>query len=215
MHASLHVSVDIIGTPLPTHAKARSSRYEQCGCINPKYWNARSILLPSTNKITVAALCNISDKCYSQTGYAFMTDSSLYAKYCSFCLPQCSVTSFHIQPSAWKAPPEWLQEDIKLFAENSGIPLPTDWSSKWRSHVDASYLSVELIHESSVVENYTQTPTLTAVDLLSNVGGQTGLWIGVSFLSLMELAEMLYRLIRNQCRIFWRTRYVVPETTKL
>ncbi|CAF4410788.1 unnamed protein product, partial [Adineta steineri] len=37
----------------------------------------------------------------------------------------------------------------------------------------------------------------------SNVGGQTGLWIGISFLSLMELAEMIYRLIRSQCHRLW------------
>jgi hypothetical protein len=39
------------------------------------------------------------------------------------------------------------------------------------------------------------------VDLLSNVGGQTGLWIGVSFLALMELVEMLYRLVRFEFHV--------------
>jgi hypothetical protein len=46
---------------------------------------------------------------------------------------------------------------------------------------------------------------MTSVDVLSNVGGQTGLWIGVSFLSIMELAEMLYRLIRYQYYVIRKT----------
>ena len=102
--------------------------------------------------------------------------------------------------------------DIKRFVENTEIPLPTDWSTQWRSHLESSYLAVELIHESSIVENYTQTATLSPVDVLSNVGGQTGLWIGVSFLSIMEFAEMIYRLIEHQCRLIRAQRRTRTET---
>ncbi len=92
---------------------------------------------------------------------------------------------------------------------------PMDWSINWRSHIDSSYLSVELVHESTLVENYTQIATMTAVDVLSNVGGQTGLWIGVSFLSIMELAEMLYRLIRYQYHAFRRTDNSTNDDSKV
>ena len=51
--------------------------------------------------------------------------------------------------------------------------------------------------ESALVETCTETATLELVDVISNVGGQTGLWIGISFLSLMEIIEMFYRLIRH------------------
>ncbi|CAF4451190.1 unnamed protein product [Rotaria sp. Silwood2] len=114
------------------------------------------------------------------------------------CTQQCFVTNFNIKPSLWKTPPTWLMDDIKTFLENSEIPLSIDWPTNWRSHVDSSYLSVELVHESTLIENYTQISTMTAVDALPNVGGQTGLWIGVSFLSIMGLAEILYRLARHQ-----------------
>ncbi|CAF4945099.1 unnamed protein product, partial [Rotaria sp. Silwood1] len=39
---------------------------------------------------------------------------------------------------------------------------------------------------------------------LSNVGGQTGLWIGISFLSVMEFIEMLYRILRYEFHIIRR-----------
>ena len=180
---------------------ASNFRYLQCGCINPKQWNARSILLPGSDRLIVAPLCNVSDKCYASAAAVFLTSESLMATYCAYCPPQCSVTSFNLNPSLWRAPPSWLMGDIKAFVERSGIPLPMDWTTNWRSHVESNYLSIELIHESSFVENYTQIATMKAIDALSNVGGQTGLWIGVSFLSLMELAEMLFRLVRYQIQI--------------
>ena len=52
--------------------------------------------------------------------------------------------------------------------------------------------------ESLVVEHDNQTASIKWVDVVSNIGGQTGLWIGTSFLSLMELVEMACRLIRYQ-----------------
>ncbi|CAF2785721.1 unnamed protein product [Rotaria sp. Silwood2] len=126
------------------------------------------------------------------TAHVFLTSSYLLEKYCSYCPQQCFVTNFNIKPSLWKTPPTWLMDDIKTFLENSEIPLSIDWPTNWRSHIDSSYLSVELVYESTLIENYTQIATMTAVDALPNVGGQTGLWIGVSFLSIMELAEILY-----------------------
>ncbi len=104
---------------------------------------------------------------------------------------------------------------VEKFVENSQIPLPIDWSTNWQSHIDSSYLSIDLIHESALVEQYTQTATMTAVDVLSNVGGQTGLWIGVSFLSIMELAEMIYRLIRYQYRVIRRTHSKTKDDSKV
>jgi hypothetical protein len=91
---------------------------------------------------------------------------------------------------------------IKQFVESSSIPLSANWSTTWPSEIQANYVALEVVCENTVVTNYTQQGTLGAVDVVSNVGGQTGLWIGISFLSLMEIAEMLYRLIRYQCNLF-------------
>jgi len=65
-------------------------------------------------------------------------------------------------------------------------------------------VAIDVVRESILIEKYTQHATMSKVDVLSNVGGQTGLWIGISFLSLMEVAELLYRLIRHQYHLFSR-----------
>ena len=63
------------------------------------------------------------------------------------------------------------------------------------------------------VENSTQSAQINIVDVLSNIGGLTGLWIGISFLSLMEFAEMIYRLIRHQLRRI-KTKFTNKATTQ-
>jgi hypothetical protein len=102
--------------------------------------------------------------------------------------------------------------DIKQFVESSSIPLPANWSTTWPTEIQANYVGLSVVCETTRVDSYTQQATLGAVDVVSNVGGQTGLWIGISFLSLMEVAEMLFRLIRHQYyRIRYKIRYQAPE----
>ncbi len=102
-------------------------------------------------------------------------------------------------------------DGIKAFVENSSVPLPANWSTTWRQQIHANYLQVSVICETTVVENYTQIATIQLVDVLSNIGGQTSLWIGMSFLSMMELAEMLYRLIQYQYHVIRRRRQIMPQ----
>lgn len=87
---------------------------------------------------------------------------------------------------------------VKSFVESSNISRSGNWSETWRTDIPANYVSLEVVCETTRTEIYTQQASVSAVDLLSNVGGQTGLWIGISFLSLLEIVEMLYRLGRSR-----------------
>lgn len=134
--------------------------------------------------------------------------------YCSDCGSQCSITEFVVEASALIAPAEWQMNGIKAFVENSSIPLASNWTTRWREHLRESYVAVSIVRETTVVENNTQRAAMNAVDLLSNIGGQMGLWIGISLLSLMELIEMLFRLIRHQYHRVWPTRRTTEQTNK-
>ena len=89
-------------------------------------------------------------------------------------------------------------DEVKSFVESFSIRLSKNWSTSWVAEIEWNYVGIEVITESTKFEVYTQQATLSPVDVLSNIGGQTGLWIGISFLSLMEIAEMIFRLIRYQ-----------------
>ncbi|CAF0762726.1 unnamed protein product [Adineta ricciae] len=171
--------------------------YQKCGCGHPFRWNIRSIVLPNTDKIINIPLCDLKNPCYNEATTEIMNTQSIWTTFCPDCTQECSYSEFIITSSSLSAPPQFLMNDIKAFVESSQVPLPVNWSTTWTSEIQASYVSLEVAYETTRTEVYSQQATIGIVDVISNVGGNTGLWIGISFLSLMELAEMLYRLIRS------------------
>ncbi len=172
--------------------------------MNPYQWTARSMVSPGTDNIIEAPLCNITDPCYGNATSQISNTVSIWNEFCSDCSEACTTVDFTVTPSGVSAPSTIYKYQYKSFVENSGIALPTDWSTTWQTEFQKNYVSVDIVCETTLVESYTDEASIGGVDLLSNVGGQTGLWIGISFLSLMELVEMLYRLIRYQYYIVKR-----------
>lgn len=181
-------------------------RYHECGCVDPFRWIAKSIILPGTNQTLEAPLCDILDQCFINATTRIMNTNSIWDEFCSHCSQKCSNADFTITPSSVSAPSKTFEMNIKNFVENSGIPLPDNWTTIWRSEIHKNYVAVDVVCETNQVENYTQDASISGADLISNVGGQTGLWIGISFLSLMEVVEMVYRLIRYQYYVVRRKR---------
>ena len=172
------------------------NRYSECKCVDPYRWNIRSVVLPGTDQVIEAQFCNITDPCYNDASVRISMKESILIQFCSHCTRACSGVLFTVTPSGLSAPSLSSTFAIKQFVEKSDIPLAANWSTTWQSEIQNNYVAVDFVSETSLVESYTESPSLSGVDLLSNVGGHTGLWIGISFLSIMEVIEMLYRLIR-------------------
>ena len=174
--------------------------YEKCGCVSPYLWNTRSIVIPGTERIILALLCNESNACYKDVIIEFIASAELLSEYCFYCDEQCSTTEFIVQASFLTAALQWQIDGIRQFVEQSNISLPTNWSTMWRKHIEQNYVGVMVMSETDIVESNIQRAKYSVVSILSNIGGQTGLWIGISFLSMMEVIEMIYRLFRHECR---------------
>ena len=129
------------------------------------------------------------------------SSSTLWDQFCSQCTQACVITDFIVTPSAVAAPTYIYALLAKSFVENNSIPLPSNWSNNWENEVNSNYLALDVVSQSLLVETMSQEATMTAYDVLSNVGGHTGLWIGISFLSIMEFIEMLYRLVRYDAQL--------------
>ena len=58
--------------------------------------------------------------------------------------------------SVRRAPPSWNYAVIKQLVEQqlSDVPLPTDWSSNYRSYIDRNYVAVQVIKSTYSVESY-------------------------------------------------------------
>lgn len=165
--------------------------------MNPTQWAARSVNIFGTGTIVDAPLCEFLNPCYSEAADRLMKEQSIWGVRCFECAQECQTMDFGQTLSSMTAPADWMLDGIRVFVENSSIPSPSDWSTNWQSHVRSNYIAIEIVRETLQLEKLTQQASLSGIDVLSNVGGQSGLWIGISFLSLMELTEMLYRLWRS------------------
>ena len=175
-----------------------SCSYHQCRCVSPLQWLARFVALPGNSTIIEAPLCEFNDTCPLWAGSRLSENESILTEFCSDCKEACSSVDFVVTPSSVVAPSSLVANITREFVERQGVPLPVNWTTNWRAEVRNNYVGLDVVCQSRLVENYTTEPSMSAIDVISNVGGQTGLWIGISFLSVMELIEMLYRLVRHQ-----------------
>jgi hypothetical protein len=189
--------------------------YYKCDCGNPYRWAARSVVLPGTNTPINITLCDLDNPCSTEAGAEIMVTPSIWNTYCPDCTIECSSVDFAIKSTSLLAPPTYLLNDIKQFVESSNVPLPANWSTSWISDIQTNYLELEVSYETTRSQVYSQQATLGPVDVLSNVGGQSGLWIGISFLTLLEIVEMIYRLTRTQWYNLWgvmRSKFQAQDT---
>ena len=171
--------------------------YDRCGCVNPIQWSVRSVLLPGTDRVVRAPICYLENKCMISTEKD-LENLTFVEQYCSECNPACSTTDFVVAPSSSAAPSKVYAEELKSKIESFQAPLSANWNTSWMSDIENNYVGLDVVCQSAMLESLTEQPSIRPMDVLSNVGGQSGLWIGVSFLSVMELIEMLYRLAHFQ-----------------
>jgi hypothetical protein len=69
---------------------------------------------------------------------------------------------------------QWIESN-SLINSSRTIYLPTDWSSNSSTYINQNYVGLEVVLGTSLVTSYTQSATLSWTDVISNVGGQTGL----------------------------------------
>ena len=69
---------------------------------------------------------------------------------------------------------QWVKKN-SLINSSRRMKLPADWSSNASYYINENYVGLQVVLGSSLVKSYTQLATLTWTDVISNVGGQTGL----------------------------------------
>ena len=56
-------------------------------------------------------------------------------------------------------------------------------------------VSVNIYFKSNSIKKITEKPAILPQDLLANVGGAMGLFLGISFLSFVEIVEILFEIV--------------------
>lgn len=92
-----------------------------------------------------------------------------------------------ISTASWPSEPELKQKIIELRRRNRNV---TEKSFK------ENFLAIQIYYENFNIERTVHIPAYSIDDFFSDLGGSLGLWIGSSFLSLLEIGAMLVEMIR-------------------
>ena len=107
------------------------------------------------------------------------------------CLPVCSYTGYNYQVSSSKFPNQLIQS----HAEENAWPITNV------SEIERRYIQTHFYFEDMVYIISDQQPSMDVAQLLANIGGQMGLWIGASVISIMEVFDFLAIALAKRCPV--------------
>lgn len=122
-------------------------------------------------------VCPITDLC------CYYIHPNITRRISSTCLPQCRSTEYEIVASSSAKFP------ASYFTSNSDV----------YEYFQSNYISLEIFFQTLNVETQTTSFTYGPEEFLAEVGGQLGLCIGVSVISLFEIIVFILDEIKDRC----------------
>ena len=106
------------------------------------------------------------------------------------CPPECLTVSYSLSTSFSDFPKQNTSDVVK----NNLINMKY-FDNITDQQIKKSLVSVNFYYDDLRYTQMSQSQLMTFVDLISNVGGTFGLFIGISFLSLAEIFELIFQII--------------------
>ncbi|CAF0910966.1 unnamed protein product [Rotaria sp. Silwood1] len=161
----------------------------------------------NTTRTDTNSSCSIKDRCLLHR------NRFNARKYCPECLPECELIQFKIQSSYADYPNTRSTDKVLTRVEKH---LKTTGKSVVHLNTSAclnnrkgalldNIVAVEISASPFATEILAESPMYTWVDVISSIGGQTGLWIGVSLISFVEIAELLFLLLCHFVQIIYQS----------
>ena len=127
---------------------------------------------------------------------------------CSLCRPQCFQQTYETMISTAKSPGEhgW-RATISYFhnVKHKNVSFLNNWAAvealsdaeveEVKTRVSKNNLKLMVYFSEQSVTHITESPAMTFPELLSNIGGALGLYLGASLVVFCEQIELFYRLI--------------------
>lgn len=158
-----------------------NNQFLQCGCMEYRFPVDKIPVCDITNKTTIGCL-NKLQKHYR--------DNKLNCS--SSCPPPCSQEEFKISTSL----AVWPSENYEVFyqdeLEKRGKFVWSDFDS-----LRKNVLKVQIFFEELNVEMIKEQKSYGIADFASDIGGQLGLWIGFSVLTIAEFIEFFMLLFAH------------------
>ena len=156
----------------------------KCNCI--KY------IEPSVFNFTV---CNMMDKCVQDVTKQF--DFKQILRCFKLCPPECDTITYSLSTSHSDFPTpanaEYLMNlpNISKILKNNSINLNESLKIDY-NEFKRSVVSIKVFYDDLKYTIVSQIPKMSLEDLISNFGGLLGLFVGASFLSLVEIIEVIF-----------------------
>jgi hypothetical protein len=90
---------------------------------------------------------------------------------------------------------EFSNEKAQEYFEHKLLKPKYEQLNSSLSDVKQSIINLNVFYDRLSFTEITEKPSFTFVDLVSNVGGTFGLFIGISLLSLLEIVELIYEIL--------------------
>lgn len=144
-------------------------------------------------------------KCSQRVQRSVLINATNIFYQCS-CHPACNETSYDISYSLSKWPTPTYESDstfVEIFLlENFTMPSKTidfmnEIQYEERQKIMEEFLRLNVYVADSNVMKTEESPEYTINQLVSDIGGQAGLWIGMSVITVAEILSVLFSLFKK------------------
>ena len=170
---------------------------EQCRCIEPTLAIFYQFFTINHNQTkNNISLCSIDDKClisrvnfckfqHVNEKFDFYSLFEDPKRLCQQCLPECEIIQYSVQPSYANFPNTQAHDKVLQRVDNHfymGLGADSNFDKvkppkvSYRGNLRDNIVAVEISASSHATEILTESPMYTWVDLISSIGGQTGLF---------------------------------------
>lgn len=169
---------------------------ENCGCAAPFY-----VVLPEMKVCDM--LHNETEKCVSDL---FQFDR--FHRCEDKCPQPCEEINYDVSISSAKWPSNQYQEYLKerLIISNSAY---------FRSRITDDFAKVQIYFKDMIYTHIQQNKAYESMNLISDLGGQLGLWLGLSAITIGELCSFFFILSRSVTSTWFSGAETSPDEASM
>ena len=137
----------------------------------------------------IPCLSNQQNICQSKIFIEFFVESKVYIECNQYCPLECYSISYQLWPSFASYPTRGYAK--KSLLKNTIITSKFQNETLTYDLLKQSVLSLNVYYDQLIYIKITKNIKTELIDLISNIGGLLGLFLGISFLSFVEIIEII------------------------
>ncbi|GFQ74657.1 degenerin mec-4, partial [Trichonephila clavata] len=158
--------------------------FKRCHCWHPRYLSA--VVTPKRKAICATNSTSAVDRCF----LSVVHDTDNGTVECN-CPPACREISYQLTTSA----SQLNQDFFRMVKKAKTLTTKGGKASVTNSDVDFKLMGVQIFYNSFFVSHVNETAIYSWESLIANIGGNMGLFLGLSLVTIVELFEFLMQMI--------------------